>query len=381
MEARKRFFWLNQLDALWKRHNVIWLYGVRRSGKTFLSKSVPGAICFDCELPKTRALFSDPEDFFADFKGKTVVIDEVHRLDNPSEVLKIGADYFPDVRIIGTGSSSLGSSAKFGDTLTGRKSNLWLLPMTLRDLADFGVVDISRRLVRGGLPPFFLSQEYPEAEFQQWLDDFWSKDIQELFRLEKKHSFTKFMELLFTQSGGIFDATRFAAPCEASRPTISNYLRVLEETMVVNVVRPFSSYKPAEITSAPRVYAFDTGFVAYWRDSGNPSSESRGALWEHFVLNEICAHLQHRKVFYWRDKRGHEVDFILVRDKARPVAIECKLKAESFDPAGMHAFRRSYPDGVNFVTAQNISRKYTRTFGSLSVVFIPLADLPISLET
>jgi len=141
----------------------------------------------------------------------------------------------------------------------------------------------------------------------------------------------------------------------------------------------FSSYKPAEIKSAPKVYAFDAGFVAYWRDSGNPSSEGRGLLWKHLVLNEICAHLQHRKISYWRDKRGHEVDFVLSGDKSRPVAVECKLKAENFDPAGLRAFRRRYPDGANFVTAQNVSRNFTRIFGNMKVTFIPLADLPAEL--
>jgi predicted AAA+ superfamily ATPase len=34
-------------------------------------------------------------------------------------------------------------------------------------------------------------------------------------------------------------------------------------------------------------------------------------LWEHFVLNEIIARSQSREVFYWRDKRGHEVDFVI----------------------------------------------------------------------
>jgi hypothetical protein len=33
------------------------------------------------------------------------------------------------------------------------------------------------------------------------------------------------VELLMAQSGGIFEATRFAAPCEVSRTTISNSLR------------------------------------------------------------------------------------------------------------------------------------------------------------
>ena len=77
---------------------------------------------FDCELPRTRRLIeADPESFLGDLKGRTVVLDEIHRLGNPSELLKIGADHFPETRIVATGSSSLGASSKFRDTLAGRK--------------------------------------------------------------------------------------------------------------------------------------------------------------------------------------------------------------------------------------------------------------------
>ena len=54
------------------------------------------------------------------------------------------------------------------------------------------------------------------------------------------------------QSGGLFEATRFAAPCEITRTTISNYLKVLEATFVAPVIRPFSPHRPTEIVSAPR---------------------------------------------------------------------------------------------------------------------------------
>jgi hypothetical protein len=64
--------------------------------------------------------------------------DEIHRLADPSEVLKIAADHFPDVKIIATGSSTLGASSKFRDTLTGRKVEIWLTPMISDDLKDFG---------------------------------------------------------------------------------------------------------------------------------------------------------------------------------------------------------------------------------------------------
>jgi predicted AAA+ superfamily ATPase len=126
--------------------------------------------------------------------------------------------------IIATGSSTLGTSAKFRDTLAGRKADIWLTPMIEADLVDFESPDLKHRLLRGGLPPFFLADVVSEHEFQEWMDAYWAKDIQELFRLERRHSFQRFAELLLMHGGGIFEATRYAAPCEVSRPTIVNYL-------------------------------------------------------------------------------------------------------------------------------------------------------------
>jgi hypothetical protein len=47
--------------------------------------------------------------------GSIVVLDEIHRLTNPSEVLKIAADHFPKVRVVATGSSTLAARRKFKD--------------------------------------------------------------------------------------------------------------------------------------------------------------------------------------------------------------------------------------------------------------------------
>ena len=202
-------------------------------------------------------------------RGKRIVLDEIHRLSNPSEILKIAADHYPDTRILATGSSTLGASSKFRDTLTGRKRAVWLTPMTLADLSAFQRDDLPYRLQRGGLPPLFLAGSLPESDYLEWLDSYWAKDIQELFRLERRASFQRLVELLAAQSGGIFEATRLAGPCEINRQTVTNYLTVLEATLVAHVVRPFSTRRSTELVSAPKVYAFDTGFVCYargWRD-------------------------------------------------------------------------------------------------------------------
>lgn len=375
MTIKTRRFWHKLIKNSWRRRSVLWLSGVRRVGKTCLCQSLPDILYFDCELPRTRREMEDPESFLSNYKGKRIVLDEIHRLGNPSELLKIAADHYPDVKVIATGSSTLGASTKFKDTLTGRKLEIWLTPMISFDLQDFGKEDLEHRLHRGGLPPFLLAKIYPEREFQEWIDAYWAKDIQELFRLEKRYSFQRFAELLFLQSGGIFEATKFAIPCEVSRTTISNYLSVLESTFVVHVIHPFSSHRSSEIVSAPKVYAFDTGFVCYYKDWENLRPEDLGLMWEHYVLNEINGRLQRRNIRYWRDKRHHEVDFIWQKNVQKTIAIECKWSTDHFDAASLKAFRRLYPQGLNFVVAYNVSRPFHRSYNGVIVEFVNLDQL------
>lgn len=377
-----RDFWISKIEDAWKTRPIVWLAGVRRVGKTVLAQSLDNVEYFDCELPRVRRLLEDPQGFLDEVGGRRIVLDEIHRLTNPSQLLKIAADHYPRLRIIATGSSTLGASSKFRDTLTGRKRDVWLTPMVLADLEAAGQHNLKRRFLRGGLPPFLLAEDAPDRDFQEWMDAYWAKDIQELFRLERRSSFQKLTELILAQSGGLFEATRFSGPCEVSRTTIGNYLKVLEATFVAHIIRPFSSHKPTEIVAAPKVYAFDTGFVCYHRGWRELRQSDLGALWEHFALNEIMAALQNRRVFYWRDKRGHEVDFVLPSRRTQPLAVECKWSADEFDDTNLQAFRRQYPGGENVVIAHDVDRSFTRHLGSISVRFESLKHVAaqVSLE-
>ena len=154
-----------------------------------------------------------------------------------------------------------------------------------------------------------------------------------------------------------------------------NYLAVLEATFVAHVVRPFSSRRQHEIISAPKVYAFDTGFVCYHRGLHDRRQEDLGMLREHFVLNEMHARLQSRDVRYWRDKRGPEVDFVLV-GRGRPLlAIECKWSAHDFDWTNLRAFLGQYPRARGLVVAHDVTGRSTRRSGAITAMFVGISDL------
>jgi predicted AAA+ superfamily ATPase len=219
--------------------------------------------------------------------------------------------------------------------------------------------DLRTRLARGGLPSFYL-EEPSERDFQEWLDAYWARDIQELFRVERRASFVRFVELVLARSGGIFEATAFATPAEVSRPTISNYLAVLETTKVAHVVRPFSTRRSAEIVRAPKVYGFDTGFVKTFRGWNELRAEDLGLLWEHYILNELAA-AGISDVKYWRSAKQHEVDLVIAPRGRPPVAIECKWRADGReDLSGLAAFNRAYPEATSLVVATEIDRSFER---------------------
>jgi len=107
---KERKLWKETIEEAWARKSVVWLRGVRRVGKTTLAQSLDRVRYFDCELPGVRRRVENPESFLRHNRGARIVLDEVHRLPNPSELLKIAADHFPETRVLATGSSTLGAS-------------------------------------------------------------------------------------------------------------------------------------------------------------------------------------------------------------------------------------------------------------------------------
>ena len=93
------------------------------------------------------------------------------------------------------------------------------------------------------------------------------------------------------------------------------------------------------------------------------------------------ARSQSREIFYWRDKRGHEVDFVLATHRKKPVAIECKWSANNFDPTNLQAFRHQHPEGNNLVLAHDVERAFTQRYGNLNVRFQSLRSFADSISS
>ncbi len=372
----RRPYWIGHIEEAWAKRPIVWVAGVRRVGKTTLAKMLPDVVYLNCDLPSVARRLEDPELFYrSQPKGARILLDEVHRLADPAGVLKIAADAYPHLRVLATGSSTLAATRKFRDALTGRKAALYLPPVLWTEcLGPFGLADIDRRLLHGGLPEPMLAEERDDDYFAEWMDSFYARDIQELFGIRERAGFLDLLRLMMLQSGGLVDYTRLARGSGLSRPTVKAHLEAMTVACALYPLRPFHGGGRRELVRRPKVYAFDTGFVAYVQGWSDIRDNDRGLLWEHLVLDTLRTCASDDALFYWRDKSGREVDFVR-RRRGAVDAIECKINPDRFSPRHLQEFRRLYPQGENLLVCPGVDAPYERRYGEQVVRVTGCAQL------
>jgi predicted AAA+ superfamily ATPase len=373
----ERPFWIKRIHQAWENRPIVWLSGVRRAGKTTLGQMFPGAVYQNCDLPSVGRQLFDPESFYDSLdKGTIVIFDEIHRLENPSGLLKIAADAYPHLKVLATGSSTLGATKKFRDSLTGRKHMIYLPPVLWSECVDnFNIKELDRRLLHGGLPEPLLSETKDAAFFSEWMDSFYARDIQELFGIRNRTGFMKLLHLLLRQSGSLMDYTHLARLSDLSRHTVKAHVEAMSIAHAVFLLPPFHGGGRREITQRPKCYSFDTGFVTFVKGWDSIREDDRGLLWEHLVLDTLRTLVDDHHLFYWRDKSGREADFVVKGRRQQSDAIECKINPDHFDPAHLTVFRSLYPEGKNYVLSPNIKSSYQRRYGKLKVDFISIKQI------
>lgn len=369
----KREFWLQKIQKSWAKRPIVWLTGVRRSGKTTLAHSITNSVYINCDLPSEQRRLEDPEDFYKNLKSNIVVFDEIHQLPEASLLLKIGADHFKEKKILATGSSTLIASKKFKDALTDRKRAIHFLPVLVSELDDFNC-SLKKRILHGGLPPSLLSEEIDNDFFAEWLDSFYARDIQEIFAVDKRQAFLKVLEYLLISNGNQFEATKLAQASGVSRPTIIKYVEILETTKAITVLKPFSNNPLNEIVSQPKVFAFDTGFSCFAKGIKDPRSEDYGQYLENLTLETLQSLGFGNQIHYWRTKNKNEIDFVIPLNRNEVVAIECKWQEKNFQNDTFELFRKSYPRGENLVVTSDSKTRVVEN-KKIKIQFVNIFDL------
>lgn len=302
---------------------VLAITGPRQSGKTTLARALFSDKPYvTLEDPEEREFAeADPRGFVARFP-EGAVFDEAQRCPGLFSYLQGVVDERRRMgEFILTGSQQFGLMSNIAQSLAGRAGLLQLLPFSLAELKEGGMLPatLDAAMYQGSYPPLYDRPVSPGDWFPNYVSTYVERDVRQLLAVRDLSLFQRFLKMCAARSGQLLNLSALAADCGISHVTAREWLTVLEASYIVYLLRPYHRNFGKRLVKMPKLYFLDTGLMAYLlgiRDADTLATHaSRGALFETLVVSEWVKQEfnagQPAELYFWRDSAGHEVDLLV----------------------------------------------------------------------
>jgi len=327
-----------KLSLLARQFPVVSVTGPRQSGKTTLVRTVFSDYDYvNLEDPSEREFaISDPKSFLRRFP-RGVVLDEIQKVPSLLSYIQTIVDQKDFLgKFILTGSQNLLLMSGVSQTLAGRTALINLLPFSLREILD-DPFPAAKKIAAISLlkkkPPFSFEEImfkgfYPRIhdkglDAHDWLAAYYStyveRDVRDVANIGNLDAFQRFVRLCAGRTGQLLNLSSLGADCGISHTTARHWISILQAGFIIHLLVPHHANFTKRIIKSPKLYFFDTGLLCYLLRIKEPSSiithPARGQIFESFVFSELYKMFansgENPPLYFWRDKTGHEIDFVL----------------------------------------------------------------------
>jgi predicted AAA+ superfamily ATPase len=388
------------IEELLAEFRVLYLTGARQSGKTTLVREIAERLNMNYITLDDQATLasvkSDPHGFIRSQGSNRVVLDEFQYSPNLIPAIKEASDRLgPDEkgRFLLTGSADIFRSARTQEALPGHMARLELFPLSLSELSgqSLNIIDyllagnfqsrsvpfISREQLAG----MILQGGYPEVQnktarasqiwFKSYMEGRLYKDFESLYaaRGDYHSKLRAMMPFLAGLSGNLLKYSNIANDLELNDKLVKSYIEILELMFIVRRVPSYLKNRSKRlVTRMPKIHYVDTGLACSLLGLRNQDqllkSQFYGGLLENLVYMECCKQASWAQedigMYYFRDKRKHEVDIVIERSNTTIIGVEVKASAsvKTQDFRGLAKLAefagKAFETGVLFYTGQEI---------------------------
>lgn len=326
-----------------KKGKTLVLYGARRTGKTTLldkfileNQDSEKIVKFNGDNLSVQHNFSvnDITNLSKYTDGFDVlVIDEAQNIENIGKSLKILNDERKNLTIVVSGSSSFELRGQIGEPLVGRKTTLFLYPLSVEEIITAPEIVNSR----GGVPATLVWRQileqlmvygfYPDSVMAdndtarsqfllELVDSLLLKDILTFQDVKGSDVLLKLLRLLAFQIGGEVSMEELGSTLGISKNTVVRYLDLLEQAFIIFRLDGFSRNLRSEINKKSKYYFYDVGVRNAVINNFNTLDmrDDVGKLWENLVIVERKKFLEYtgdrRNLYFWRTWEKQELDLV-----------------------------------------------------------------------
>jgi len=340
-ESIERGGYIKELNRLLKTGEIVVIKGVRRSGKStlilqFVKKLVEeglkeeNTLVVNFEDPRFKNLgLALLDKIYETYKDELqaedkhlVVLDEVQEIAGWEKF----ARYLQEAkrgRVLITGSSSKLLSEEYSTLLAGRHVDMEIFPLSFMEFLEFKGVSIEsgldiiryrhklRKFLReymefGGFPKVTLIEEGKEDLLANYFRDIVIKDVQMRFRVRETGKLEELAKYYLTNISTLQSFNSVRKALNLSLDTVERFSRYFSIARLLFFVPKFSFSLKAQVLNPKKVYCIDSGLrniVSF------KFTEDLGRIAENIVFLELFR--RGKEVYYWRDRAGREVDFVV----------------------------------------------------------------------
>ncbi|MDE0267622.1 MAG: ATP-binding protein [Acidimicrobiaceae bacterium] len=190
-------------------------------------------------------------------------------------------------------------------------------------VSDLNRVDYLQRITAGRFPyAFNLSDRNRSRWFDAYVEQLVELDAPQIAGVNPRpRKLRAVLESCAARTGQELNKQATARDAGVTSVTADTHLRLLEDLSIVIRIPAWHTKRLYRLTRSPKVHVIDPGLAAHLLQT-NVQEMTRdatlvGQLIETFVATELLPHLETTSdrtgMFHFRDRSGHEVDFILER--------------------------------------------------------------------
>ncbi len=333
-----------EIDKKYKTEEIIFLKGVRRSGKsTILINHIKNLL--NQGITKEKILFVNFEDprftpylslelleeiknaylFYLNPKNKPhIFLDEIQNI--PQFEKWLLKEYELKTSFLyATGSNSKLLSKEIGSTLSGRYLDILVYPLNFKEFLSFKGVNISNEfelisnklkierffeeyINYGGFPKIVLTDdiEIKKAELKSYFDSILLRDIIARYKLDNFLKLEQLSVLLLSNISNLISINKLKNLLSVSFDTIEKYIEYLQNAFLIYIVKKFDWSLKKQMANPKKVYSIDTGLS---KRISFEVGKNKGDLLENIVFLELKRRFE--EIFYYKTKENYEVDFLI----------------------------------------------------------------------
>lgn len=348
----------NKIKNVSEEYSCLMLTGARQTGKTTLLKKIAeknrNYVTLD-DLEERALAQSDPA-LFLQIHSMPLLIDEVQYAPQLFSYIKIEIDRgAPAGSFWLTGSQTFSMMSLARESLAGRVAVLHLPTLSAHEIYGTGsnppfAIDLDglkQRAQNGaaadangiyqriwlGSMPGLVSGKFTDREifYSSYLQTYVERDIADLLKPSDKFLFADFLRSVACRTGQMINIHALAMDAGVSQDTAKRWLAVLEQSDILFLLRPYSNNLLKRTLKTPKLYFYDTGFVAWLTKHSSPdilqNGAINGAILENYAVAEITKSYMNNAttplLWYYRDKDGKEIDLLIETDgELQPVEVK-----------------------------------------------------------